>query len=40
MADQFDMTSHLEMWHDFTRLLFFGAAGVVAVLVLLALFFL
>ncbi|HLI12469.1 MAG TPA: aa3-type cytochrome c oxidase subunit IV [Alphaproteobacteria bacterium] len=40
MAMENDLQQHLETWHGFVKMMFFGAAGVVGVLVLLALFFL
>ncbi len=37
MAADFDLKPHARMWHDFTKLITFGAAGVVLCLILLAL---
>jgi Bacterial aa3 type cytochrome c oxidase subunit IV len=38
MAVQHDMQPHLDTWHSFVKWLFRGAAFVVLVLVLLAIF--
>jgi hypothetical protein len=38
MADTEDMKSHEEMWKNFTRLIFYSAAGIAAVLLLMRLF--
>ncbi len=38
MADDFDLESRFEMWRQFTTLLRYSIAGVVVVLVLMAIF--
>ena len=38
MADDFDYESRVSMWRDFTTLLKFSIAGLVMVLVLMAIF--
>ena len=38
MATDHDFESHIETWHGFVRFIFYGAAFVVSVLALLALF--
>jgi hypothetical protein len=40
MAVDHDLKPHLDTWHGFVRLIFYGAAFVVALLSLLALFLL
>jgi hypothetical protein len=40
MADDFDMTAHRETWGHFTKLTNYGIVGVVALLILMALFLL
>ncbi len=38
MADDFDLESRVAMWRDFTTLLRYSIAGIVLVLVLMAIF--
>ncbi len=38
MAEDFDLESRVAMWHDFTTLLRYSIAGIVLVLVLMAIF--
>ena len=40
MADDFDLESRVAMWRNFTRLLRYSIAGIVVVLVLMAIFLL
>ncbi len=40
MADDFDLESRVAMWRDFTTLLRYSIAGIVVVLVLMAIFLL
>ncbi len=40
MAVDHDLKPHLDTWHGFVRLIFYGAASVVVLLGLLALFLL
>jgi hypothetical protein len=40
MADAHDLTPHVEMWHNFTRLIGFSLLGLVILLGLMALFLL
>ncbi len=40
MADDFDYDSRVAMWRDFTTLLRYSIAGIVAILVLMAIFLL
>lgn len=37
MAAEFDIKPHDQMWHDFTKLMTFGAVAVVLSLIFLAL---
>ena len=38
MATEFDLTPHVRMWHNFTRLFKFGTGAMALCLILLALF--
>ncbi len=38
MADDFDLESRVAMWRDFTTLLRYAIAGIVVVLVMMAIF--
>ena len=38
MSVEHDLQPHLDTWHSFIKTMFIGAAGVVALLVLMALF--
>ncbi len=40
MSADFDLQPHLDAWHRFIRMVFYGAGFVVTVLVLLAIFLL
>jgi hypothetical protein len=40
MSDAHDLRPHLETWHGFVRLIGFSVAGIVVLLVLMALFLL
>ena len=40
MAVDHDLQPHLETWHSFVRMIFYGLAFVISVLVLMALFLL
>jgi len=40
MAVDHDMQPHIDTWHGFIRIAFFGLAGVISVLVLMAIFLL
>ena len=39
MADAHDITPHVQMWRNFTRLMGFSFAGIMFLLAMMALFF-
>ena len=39
-TDDFDLKSHQEMWHTFNKMALYGAVGVAALLIVMAIFIL